>query len=289
MMIATIGASVLLIASVTCAGVIVIPKLRILSAINVESLPLERHERTKDRIIYQRMRRRLYELVSFLSFALGPITDFFSQFFGSIAQAYQRFVHSHEYAKKKWFQTGQERCESNRGQQGDERIAKHIEQARECLNKEEYERAEVHYIDALSLDAKRLEPYRGLSRLYSIQKEWHKSIEVLLFLMKLYREHLKSEPEGDDAQRSCDIADDTSLLAEMYSALNDFEQAAKCMRKAIRLQPLNPKYLDQSLEIAIRSKQKLKAEKFLDALRRANPDNQKIAEFEARLNEMNYS
>lgn len=288
MMIATISAVALLIASFGCIGVIVFPKLRILSAINVESLPIERHEQTKDKIMYQRLRRRLYGFASFLEFALRPIGDFFSQFFGSIAKAYQRLVDSREFAKKQWFHARQEHQEQDGGHNIQERIVKHIERAREFLSNEDYERAETQYIDALSLDAKCLEPYRGLARLYAIQKEWRKSIEVLLFLMKLYRECLKSESEKESAQRSCDCADDASLLAEMYYALNDVEQAAKSMRKAIRLQPLNPKYLDQSLEIMIQLGQKVKAEKLLDALRKANPDNQKIAEFDEQLKRLTY-
>lgn len=288
MIIATISATALLIASIGCISAIVIPKLRILSAINVESLPIERHEQTKDKIIYQRLRRRLYGFSSFLGFALKPIGDFFSQFFGSIAKAYQRLVDSREYAKKQWFHARQEHQEQDGEQNVEERITKHIERAEEFLNNEDYERAEAQYIDALSLDAKRIEPYRGLARLYAIQKEWRKSTEVLLFLMKLYRECLKFESEKESTQLSCDCADDASLLAEMYYALNDFEQAAKSMRKAVRLQPLNPKYLDQSLEIMIQLGQKFKAEKLLDALRKTNPDNQKIAEFEERLHKLTY-
>lgn len=288
MLIAIVLTMLLFIASVSIVICIVVPKMRMLSAINVNTLPVERNERTKDRIIYERMRRKIYDSLSFLNFALRPIGDFFLQFFKSISEAYQRLADSRQYNKKQWFNAQAQIGDASNNERVEERIVEQIESAQKCADNDDFERAEQHYIEALSLNSTRLEPYRGLAKLYASQKEWQKAIEVLVFLMKLYRERIKTASETNGAQLELDCADDALQLAEMYSALQRYDDAAKSLRKAVRLQPFNPKYLDQSIEVAIISKQKLKAEKFLSQLRKTNPDNQKIGEFERRLNELHY-
>ena len=56
--------------------------------------------------------------------------------------------------------------------------------------------------------------------------------------------------------------------------------------RAVQLEPGNPKYLDQLLEMSIIAGDSELARETYDRLRLANPDNQKLAEFKQRVEEI---
>ncbi|MBI4449515.1 hypothetical protein HY634_00470, partial [Candidatus Uhrbacteria bacterium] len=59
--------------------------------------------------------------------------------------------------------------------------------------------------------------------------------------------------------------------------------ALKEIQAAIGQSPRNPKYLDFAIELAMMERNPRLATKYLTQLREANPENQKLEEFEERI------
>jgi hypothetical protein len=58
------------------------------------------------------------------------------------------------------------------------------------------------------------------------------------------------------------------------------------MKKALKIEPNNPRYLDTMFRISIIIKDKVLAFEAYDRLSKVNPENQKLAEFKAQLAEL---
>lgn len=277
----------LLIFIISVSGFIALflPKISIVSSIDIESIPHERNALAKDRILYSRLRRRVKEWESFLLFVLHPIADFFRQFFHAVHHAYKRLCDAREFQKRQWFKA--QLTEPKDTTDSDE-YQKILVDAKEYLAKEKYDDAELKCIDLISRNKNCLVSYNLLVSIYSAKKEWEKARDVSDYLGKVYRSLLKNPDEDNRAALECDAAHTAAQLSDIFLALGEKEHAFQSIRRALALQPSNPKYLDSSLEIAIIVHQRLKAEKYLEQLRKANPENNKIIEFEERIKQLKY-
>lgn len=285
MMIFTIIAAVFFLLSAGFLIRIVLPKISTLSSIDIESIPHERNVQAKDRILYDRMRRRVKEWESFILFALHPLAEFFRQFFNALIHAYKRLSDAREFQKRQWFKAHTvEPTEQTEG----EHYQKMLKEANELFDAERYGDAELKCIDLISGNKDGLAPYTILVSLYTIQKEWEKARDVGDYLVKVYRQSLKFADEEKKPSMECDAAYNAAQLADSYIHLGNSEQAFQSIRRALALQPSNPKYLDACIEIAILAQQRLKAEKYLDQLRAANPENNKMSDFDERIKKLSY-
>ncbi|MBI3626728.1 tetratricopeptide repeat protein, partial [Candidatus Uhrbacteria bacterium] len=75
-------------------------------------------------------------------------------------------------------------------------------------------------------------------------------------------------------------------LGRIYARLNKPAAALKSFAKAVKIEPNNPKYLDQLLEMSIITRDKETAEDVLGRLEAVNPGNQKLTEFRQRIEEL---
>lgn len=271
--------------SLGCLLWILMPKLSTLASIDIEAIPQERNMQAKDRILYDRMRRRIKEWESFLAFALHPIADFFKQFFKAVSHAYKRLSDAREYQKKQWFKAN---TEAPTESLDSDQYQRTLKDAEKLLNDERYDDAESKCIELISRNKDGLSAYSMLIKGYCLQKEWEKARDVSEYLAKVYKSSLKKSSEESRAQLEYDAAQNLAILADIYSELSQIELAFQQIRKALALQPSNPKYLDACIEIAILAQQRLKAEKYLDQLRSANPENNKIGDFDERIRKLPY-
>ncbi len=259
------------------------PKLTTLARIDIEAIPHERNMKAKDRILYDRLKRRIQDWEHFLSFATKPLADFFKQFFQAIGHAYKRLSDAREYQKKQWSRFSSapsvESVDSSDYQQ-------RMSEAEKFFEDEKFGEAEMKYIELISKNKDGLTPYHGLIAVYRAQKEWEKARDVAEYLVKIYNAQLKKEDA--DGSLLFDAAQNSAELADLYFKLEQYDKASQSIRKSLHWQPLNPKYLDAALEIAILTQQRLKAEKYLEQLRDANPENQKIADFKERIKQLPY-
>lgn len=145
-----------------------------------------------------------------------------------------------------------------------------IASARAALADEEYDRAEEQFLACLKVDAKHRDAYLGLSELYRARREHGLAEETLTFLRKLYPE---------DAEVAFLLA---GLLRERGKDSAALREAGAAVERA----PLNPKYLDFAITCAMVLRKPSVARRWIAQLRKANPENQKLAEFEEQLEEL---
>lgn len=142
-----------------------------------------------------------------------------------------------------------------------------LEEARAAMAKGDYEHAEELLLGCLKIDAKHRDAYIGLSELYQLRNEHMLSEETLRFLRKLY-------------PKDAEVA---FLFTGILNQHGKHAQALREIEAALAVEPRNPKYLDFAIELAIVVQKASQAGRWLEQLREANPENQKLAEFGDRI------
>jgi Flp pilus assembly protein TadD len=161
--------------------------------------------------------------------------------------------------------------ENKEGRAGSTEMREHLfEEAKSYIEKEAYNGAEQRLIELLSLDPKNAKVYEVLGNVYVKTKQY---------------EQAKQTFEYASALRPDDASVLTSL-GELAMRDGQIKEAVDFFGRAVDLKPGNPKYLDYLIDAAILSGDRKNAKKGLALLKKANPDNKKIDEFEARVNEL---
>lgn len=145
-----------------------------------------------------------------------------------------------------------------------------LQDAKEALDRREWDRAEKLLIEVISANPRHVEAYERLGRLYFQKKEYDLAMETWSFLNKL-------------------APDDPSVLAalgEVEITQGRLQAARSYFEQAVAIRPNNPKYLDFLIDILIQLQDVHEAMITLDRLREANPENAKIAVFEERIDEV---
>jgi tetratricopeptide (TPR) repeat protein len=142
-----------------------------------------------------------------------------------------------------------------------------VKEGRKFLDAEKWDRAEKTFIEVISADPKHVRAYEYLGKMYLLKKDYDAAKETLTYLKKL---------APDDASV-------TAALGEVEAKLGHQQVALKHLAEAVKLNEKNPKYLDLLIGASIDAGDKKQARASLKQLKKVNPDNQKIAEFEKRL------
>lgn len=229
-----------------------------LKLIDLSTLAKERHAQVKARIIHSRFERSLGQVKTKTAGAFGRLQS-------AVRKSYER-----AYGSLKNMESGVERQDAAKTPEAStHRLAKLLREAEGFVSEGRWEEAERLLIEALKLDDKRLEPYRGLVRVYQGQRLADQAIETMTYLVHL---------GGDDADRA--------ELGRMFLERGDVSRAYEQFRKIVQSQPYNPKYLDYFLETSILIGDAEAAEEALNGLEAANPANSKLSEFRRRIDEV---
>lgn len=180
-----------------------------------------------------------------------------------------------------------------------------LEEADEHRRAERYDEAEKKYIEIVSLDPKNVTAYVGLGKAYFKQDRWREAEETFTHVVTaLDSSHelawaflgrtLKAESKWQDAtfayrkalKYESGLAKRWMDLGECYRELGKNGEAAAAYKKAALNEPNNPRVLDQLIEISIIAGDKRLAKEALGQLQTANPENQKLAEWEGRVEGM---
>jgi len=215
----------------------------------------ERELRVKERLLLERLTRQLRGTTARMS---RGATMTFRRWESGLQRGYRRLrLLAQEYVVSKTAPTSMT-CEL------------HLTSATEAIGRESLEEAEEHYLACLKLDPKHREAYLGLASLYQHRREDALAEETLRFLRKLYPD------DGEVAM----------YLADVLRSREKYGAALKELQSAISQSPRNPRYLDFATELAIMDRNARLAGKYLDQLRAANPENQKLEGFEERIRTM---
>lgn len=144
-----------------------------------------------------------------------------------------------------------------------------LDEGKAFIAEERYDLAEKTFIAVLSHDAKNVDAYELLGRMYLSQKQYPEARELLQFLLKF-------------------SPNDASVLVavgEVFEAEGNMKKALEYYGKAKAIRPNNPKYLDFFIHASLAVGDTYEAQRAIDHLREVNPENKKIEEFEEHIAE----
>ncbi|MEK7130342.1 MAG: tetratricopeptide repeat protein [Patescibacteria group bacterium] len=288
----------IILASGTVAAAMITRKFSSISAIDLEKIQIEKERVQRHHLLENRLRRKLRGhgkifLVGF-NLVFGQLRSAGKLLVQKIVELENRYE---EQLKKAW----------KTKLSSEEKAAKlriMINQADELANGEQYREAEKKYIEILSLDPKNIAAYKGLGKIYMFLKEYDNAKEVLKQAIKLDKKDDEAYAElatvetnlGNFDQAETDLLESITQnpdlaahhidLGKVYSAKGERDKALIQYQESVKLEPANPKNLNILLDAALELNKKTLAEQTLDALKIANPENQKIEEYQIKVNEI---
>ena len=245
---------ILILLALGALGVIawvIVPKIPLLSSLQVEESPQERFKRLKKHIVIGRMMRKLKEKSIELQKKIFT-KERREQLSTRAKKVVTRLRQLEEHYRE---QTKEHKVEMLL-KRGDEQL------------EEDSEGAEQEFLQVVRLDSHNLEAYEGLLQIYLKRKSLSEAAEVVDFLKK-------SNP--------------TSLgryafdLAKLFLEAKEFAKARKYGEQALKDEPDSPKYLDFIIETAILDGDAAYARRYLIRLKEVNPENAKIEDFETSI------
>lgn len=225
-----------------------------LALIDVESIPLERDAKKKKEIVHARIDR-------IAAAWLKRLAGFFRPMAERTRAAFRRM-----YRRALILERQLEHSEPVLRAEIRARVNDLLAQGAALAESGDMAGAERRYIDAVALDARNLEAYRGLAEIYLATRQYAEARETIQFLLKIVR-----------AGR--ERAKDFLNLGLACQALGDQKAAHDAFGEAVAREPLNPKYLDLLLEACILEGNKGQALEVFELLKSANPENQKLESF----------
>jgi len=272
---------VLILLSLGVIFVIVIRKFSVLANLDIDTIQAEKEARFKEEIISNRIKKNFLKLNTRIARIAKPAGVGISS---SFKWSHEKLLEIKDKYKKEKLKNTLEQ-ESN--------IDKMFLEIDECMKKDDYECAEKNYIEIIGIDPRNIKAFRGLGDLYTDKKDYEEAIQTYSHVLKLIDdmedEVLSSEiKEGDvtqkelDAQRS-EVHYELALLQKDNTNIDD---AFINIKKATKIEPNNPRYLDILSEISIIVKDKIVALEAYEKLTEVNPENNKLAEIKQKIDEL---
>lgn len=246
-----ISVALLLIAACLVAAII-LRKIPQLSLIDIGAVPKPKEDEVKERILIERMQRRLEQIKKYLKIIASFLDKFFS------------------HVRKIWSKL--RAIEQQLLMRDKDKVVILLKEAETKLSQSP-EEAEKTYLEIIKKDIKNIAAYNGLSEIYTQAKKWLEAKQVLRFLMKL------------DSKNFVKYA---FTLAKIEMEEQNYGKAMKLAGQIIQKGVTEPRYLDFFIEAAIMEGNRQMAIEGLELLQKVNPENGKIVDFEKRINELVY-
>lgn len=246
---------------------IIVRKFPVLAILNVDNIPGEKEAKFKEKIIRQRLERDFSSIGTTWNRLRRRLGAGFSSY---LKARYQRLVKMRDDLRRQKKLSFLEKRE---------RIADLFLQARSAISEYDYETAEKHLIEIISLDAKRLSAFLELGETYRLRKNFQDAKATLEHTLKLAQQ-LRRDPE---MLEGIIIAEIHFSLAWVCYELDLLDEALEYTRQALDAEPNNPRYLDLILDLSIMRKDKKLALESWEKLASANPENNKLSEWKAKI------
>lgn len=293
MLLELIALAVLVLAVIGIA-ILIGRKFPTLAAIDVQATLGPASER-KTALVEQRLKRKVDSWRSRLTTASQPSVAKVTQWFEG---AQRRLTDlQHEYRVRSL------PVMLNRRQQRkvQSEVESLLQQARLFRDEQEHAAAEEKALQAIRLDMRSVAAFEFLGALYLDTKQYQHAKEVYRYLLKLegdsdaLREQLAQADLGEgnvtaaehELKRAVELNATVMRyhleLAQVERQLGNLAAAFEQIQEAVRLEPNHPKVLDEMIEISLGYGKREFAESALLKIKSTNPDNQKIAEWEERL------
>lgn len=250
---------VIIVASLGVSIYIIIRKFPQLARIQTQTIQTEKEKEVKNKILNERLKRKTAKATKLVGGLFGSLKSKVSD---SLQEAKENLE-----AKKKELEKPElpEMLITKEDyEKQEEYIEQTLEEAEELAYEDEFEKAEQKYIDIISQDPKNVDAYEGLGWLYFENKMYKEARETLAFVLRLDSTNAKAHND----------------LAEVDVAEGKFAEALVHARKAVEIEPRNPKYITAQIDIALRMKDKVVAQMGLQKLQEVNPQNALISEYQ---------
>jgi tetratricopeptide (TPR) repeat protein len=281
--------------------VVVIRKVPQLSLLDVENAPEIKEEKKKMEFLKKRVEARADKTRKERRAEWQPVVAQFTR----IQSAFRQYVGNIErmIAREKVRVERRIARRPTAHAQGED-LRTMLQEGGFAYDQGDWETAEKKYLAVIRLDAKNKEAYLGLGNVYRKQGQSTEARETYAFVAQLdpnddaVRVKLAelAEEAGDTAEAirqyeaavvlNANLAPRFGKLGELLSGIGQYQTASEAARQALELEPENPKYLDMMAETSILSGRKDAALAAYEALRMANPENQKLAALKDRIEKM---
>ncbi len=273
-----------------------------LVAFDASSVPQIQEKTTKQALVHARIQRNIKKAGLQVRERLAPVAsgwESFQKWFRNLANSI-----ADQYRHLEWKQKWQEWKSRSRHERR-AHLLKLLEEGDEHRRAGRYAEAEKNYIEIISLDPKNVSAYIGLGKAYFNQDKWKETEEVARHVVEsldsiaelawaFLGRSLKAQGKWADAAAAFKQAIKVNPkmakrwidLGDCYREMGGVAEAIVAFRKAAEIEPNNPRVLDQLIEISIISGDKRLAREAFLQLQSANPENQKLVEWEARIREM---
>ncbi len=257
--------SLIIVVSLILVIAMVIKKFPQVANINVGSIAKEKEGKVINRLITERLKRKVTSTLQAVKEVSQPIADVFGQGFN---QLYQKVLELEKTITKK---QPLKQIDIN------QTIKDKLVELQKLSADKDFIRAEDLAIEVIGLDEKNIEAYEYLVDVYVGLKDYKKARETGKFLAKL----LGQAPQAESQIHR--LANCYANLGMIYELEGKNSQSLKHHQKAVALEPNNPRFLDLLLKISIILENKPLAEEVFQSLKQADPDNGKLIELQEQI------
>jgi len=251
-------------------------KFTILANLDLDTIQSEREAEFKERIIGNRIKRNFFKYYSRVVNMVKPLISAVANVSKTMHDKLINFKET--YNKEKIVRDAPNE---------EVHVDKLFLEIEELIAKNETEEAEKKYIDIIGIDSKNIQAFKGLGKLYFEKKNYNEARQTYSHVLRLIEKDLASVYADENSDEYNEL---NSQLASIYFDLAAVEKAAEntdkafeSIKKAIDIEPNNPRYLDTKLELSIISKNKELALEVYEKLKSVNPDNQKLEELKEQI------
>ncbi|MFH1661849.1 MAG: tetratricopeptide repeat protein [Candidatus Falkowbacteria bacterium] len=260
---------ILILISLGVIIMIIIKKMPVLANLDLENIPAEKQAKIKEKIISDRVKRIFFQHSSKIEKMLKPIANLVSVFF--------RWLHEKLHKLKEDYKKKPVLSDIDTSK----KIDLFFSEAEDFKKKNELEEAEKKYIEIIGLDSKNIKAFKLLAQIYFEKKEYGEAKQIFEHVLKLKEDASATLSTGD-----LDVSQNYFDLALVCQAMNNIDEAEENIKKALKIESNNPRYLDTALEIGIIKKDKDLATDAYEKLIKANPENEKLEKLKEKIDEL---
>jgi Flp pilus assembly protein TadD len=274
---------VIIFLSLSTVIFIVVRKFSALAALDVENLPIVKENRFKEQIISNRLKRKLTKWTAKISRWSINASSLAGKGFGLILKKLE--------ALKEQYKSEEEPLKKAGGAVEKEKMDRLLNEYLESYNKEDFQTAEKSLIEVISLDSKNIKAFKNLGELYVRTRQFAEARQTLEHILKLFEaEELNAfrynNSNGNQGASQEFVRERAKIFIDLALVCRESGENANALifnKKALEIEPNNPRYLDSMLEISIILKDKISAFDALKKLEAVNPENNKISDFKEKI------
>ena len=255
----------LILISLGVIGFILFRKFSVLANIDVDNIESEKQAVLKQRIISEKLQRRVKKIWQRLWRVIRPIFRWLNNFFG--------WIYRKLWDLKDRYSQRDLQIEKNSSDQIDGLFV----QAQDLKRREELAEAENKYIEIIGLDSKNFKAFQMLGELYLERQNYAEAEQTFQHAIKL---------KQVDDQADKEVANIYFNLGLVAQAQTDYQTAIKHLQQALIIDANNPRYLDKMIELCIIVKDKGEAWVTYKQLAQVNPDNQKLEDLKQKITDL---